>query len=69
MPATTLPAEGAGRSPGLARLYRMIGALGRWYLERRTMSALARLDPHLLRDIGLAPAPALEEVRRRLAGG
>lgn len=69
MSATTVPAERAGRSPGPDRLYRIIGALGRWYLERRTLAALARLDPHLLRDIGLAPAPGLEEVRRRLAGG
>ena len=69
MSATALPADRAGRNPGLARLFGMISALGRWYIERRTMAALARLDPHLLRDIGLPPVPALEEVRRRLAGG
>jgi uncharacterized protein YjiS (DUF1127 family) len=68
MSATTLATRSTGHGTGRAGLSRMMAALGRWYLERRTMAALARLDPHLLHDIGLSSVPGLEEVRRRLAG-
>lgn len=33
----------------------VLGAVARWRDDRRARLALARLDDHLLRDIGLAP--------------
>lgn len=68
MSATTLATRGIGHDTGRVGPFRFMAALGRWYLERRTMAALARLDPHLLRDLGLSAVPTLDEVRRRSAG-
>ena len=42
----------------------MHAALGRWLDRRRTRRALADLDTHLLRDIGVTRAEALHESRR-----
>ncbi|WP_019013373.1 DUF1127 domain-containing protein [Elioraea tepidiphila] len=50
----------------LEALRRLLDALHRRYVERRTLSALARLDPHLLRDIGLPDSAEAEAVRRML---
>lgn len=36
--------------------------LWRWYLHRRTLAALARLDDRLLRDIGVSRQQAADEV-------
>ncbi|MBW0159154.1 DUF1127 domain-containing protein [Sedimentimonas flavescens] len=36
----------------------------KWLEMRQTRAALARLDPHLLRDIGLDSARATAEARR-----
>jgi uncharacterized protein YjiS (DUF1127 family) len=52
--------------PTLKALMRRLDALHRCYVERRTLSALARLDPHLLRDIGLPEGTEARAVRRML---
>lgn len=42
--------------PPLSRLLVQVGfALARWEMRQRTRGALNRLDPHLLRDIGIGP--------------
>jgi uncharacterized protein YjiS (DUF1127 family) len=43
-------------------------AVRRWLERRRTRRALAALDPHQLRDIGVPPAEALRESRRWWSG-
>lgn len=41
--------------PPLSRVLVTAGfAMARWEMRRRTRGALKRLDPHLLRDIGLS---------------
>jgi uncharacterized protein YjiS (DUF1127 family) len=50
----------------LKALTRLLDALHRRYVERRTLSALTRLDPHLLRDIGLPDSAEVGAVRRML---
>lgn len=50
----------------LRALMRLLDELHRRYVERRTLSALARLDPHLLRDIGLPDGAETGAVRRML---
>lgn len=44
---------------------RVTRALGIWTARRQQRSALARLDPHLLRDIGLDVAHAQDEARKQ----
>lgn len=67
MTDTLLSASRRRTAPGA--LARLLGDLHRRYVERRTLSALARLDPHLLRDIGLTDGADARTVRRRLATG
>ena len=43
------------RRPAQSPLAVVLGAVARWRDDRRARLALARLDDHLLRDIGLAP--------------
>ena len=43
-------------------------AVRRWLVRRRTRRALAALDPHQLRDIGVPRADALRESRRWWSG-
>lgn len=65
----TGPAIAIGhRTAGTAgrRLGRLLARIGRWYVERRTCAALARLDPHLLRDIGFDREIERRALRRRL---
>lgn len=51
--------------PPLSRLLVGAGlALARWELRHRTRGALKRLDPHLLRDIGLSPTDRASECAR-----
>lgn len=57
------PATVATRPSALRRL---LAAAAAWYAERRTIAALARLDAHLLRDIGLAGSAHPHAVRRML---
>lgn len=38
--------------------------LTKWSMLRRTRRALTRLEPHLLRDVGLDPQSARDEARR-----
>ena len=48
--------------PPLSRLLVALAVtLAGWENRRRTRAALARLDDHLLRDIGLGPARAATE--------
>lgn len=49
--ALSLPRAAA--APSVVQMLRL--SLARWSLERRTRIELARLDAHLLEDIGLAP--------------
>ncbi|GIX09691.1 DUF1127 domain-containing protein [Elioraea sp.] len=65
MAIITLPAAGAARTRPAA-LRRLLAAAAAWYAERRTIAALARLDAHLLRDIGLAERVETRAVRRML---
>lgn len=44
---------------------RLTRALGIWTARRQQRSALARLDAHLLRDIGLDAAHAQDEARKQ----
>lgn len=48
-------------APSLAALRQV---LARWSARRRDRQALARLDPHLLRDIGLDAGHAALEAAR-----
>lgn len=41
-----------------------VGAIARWIELRSTRAALARLDPRLLRDIGLSEGLAQREAAR-----
>lgn len=58
------------RMPARALLLQRLGVWGRtlparlwqWYLHRRTLAALARLDDRLLRDIGVSRVQAADEV-------
>lgn len=52
------PALAAQHGFGLTR------RLAKWVDARRSRQALARLDGHLLRDIGLEPAAAQHEAQR-----
>lgn len=45
-------------------LSRAAGVLRRWAERRQSRLALARLDPDLVRDIGLDPAAARAEAAR-----
>lgn len=56
----------ARQRAALKALARLLDALHRRYVERRTLSALARLDPHLLHDIGLPGGAEARAVRRML---
>jgi hypothetical protein len=47
----------------------LFGDLHRRYVERRTLSASTRLDPYLLRDIGLRYGAQARAVRRMLVRG
>lgn len=52
------PAIAEQKGFGLAR------RLGQWVEARRSRQALARLDTHLLKDIGLNPVAAQSEAQR-----
>jgi uncharacterized protein YjiS (DUF1127 family) len=64
MVTITLPAAGA--APTRPAALRRLLAAAAWYAERRTIAALARLDAHLLRDIGLPDRAEMHVVRRML---
>jgi uncharacterized protein YjiS (DUF1127 family) len=64
MTDTILAAARRRATPGT--LVRLLGDLHRRYVERRTLSALARLHPHLLRDIGFTDGADAQAVRRML---
>lgn len=67
---TAVPMSAARAKPAAASaLSRLLAAAGRWYVERRTLAALARLDEHLLHDIGVAGATGPRAVRRMLRSG
>lgn len=63
--ALTLNAVTLLNLPPLSRALIEAGlALAQWEMRRRTRNALTRLDPHLLRDIGLGPAERTAECAR-----
>ncbi|MFZ5963751.1 DUF1127 domain-containing protein [Thalassococcus sp. BH17M4-6] len=43
--------------------------LTKWSTRYRTRRALAKLDPHLLKDVGITPAEARAEAARRFWRG
>lgn len=56
--------------PVLARLAIAVAvAVTLWNLRRRSRAALAVLEPHLLKDIGLTPEDARAEAQRRFWQG
>ena len=52
------PVSSLSRRSAPSSLAVVLGAVARWRDDRRARLALARLDDHLLRDIGLAPSGA-----------
>ena len=51
-------------APLRAKRVSLRARVAKWLEMRQTRAALARLDQHLLRDIGLDPAQADTEARR-----
>ena len=65
MAARMMPATIPASLPPMSRLLVAAGlTLAAWETRRRGRHALARLDDHLLRDIGLTPDCRAEELRR-----
>ena len=63
--ALPLPLSRPAERPHVSRLVAALAVtLAAWENRRRSRTALARLDTHLLRDIGLAPARAAEEASK-----
>ncbi len=56
-----------GATPGL--LAGLLQSVALWRAGQRTRTAIADLDAHLLRDIGLDAAPSEAALRRRLLIG
>jgi uncharacterized protein YjiS (DUF1127 family) len=67
MTISFLPWAAAGTRPWLLTAFPR--GLARWWAETRTRTAVAELDAHLLRDIGLDVAPSDAALRRRLLIG
>jgi uncharacterized protein YjiS (DUF1127 family) len=67
MIASLLPAACMGTVRALA--IRLHGRLALWRSDLRTRTAIATLDAHLLRDIGLDAEPSDRALRRRLLIG
>jgi len=63
----TLGAASAPTRTGL--LARLAASFAGWRAVRATEDAIEHLDAHLLRDIGLEPAPGERAIRRRLLIG
>ena len=65
---STHPALGffTGRqlTPATAAALRVVGILAKWEERRRTRRGLGRLDPHLLKDVGLTPHDVAREMTR-----
>lgn len=62
LPATPTAATLPRPLPPLAAvLFRLAQTVAAWEARRLTRRRLASLDPHLLRDIGLAPHEAARE--------
>lgn len=55
MTSLSHPVSSLSRRSAQSPLAVVLGAVARWRDDRRARLALARLDDHLLRDIGLAP--------------
>lgn len=60
MLSLTHPVPSLSRRSAPSSLAVVLGAVARWRDDRRARLALARLDDHLLRDIGLAPRGAVK---------
>jgi uncharacterized protein YjiS (DUF1127 family) len=51
--------------PPLSRLaFAIVNRLAQWEIRRHTRTALTRLEPHLLRDIGLTEQQAAAEISK-----
>ncbi len=62
---STLSYRGASRKPGFAvRIGALLDTVARWQDRRRQRLALAALDEHMLRDIGLSSADVEAEITR-----
>lgn len=64
-PSRPAPLSRLDRLPPVSRLLVTIGlGLARWQSRKRTRLSLARLDDHLLRDIGMASVTRDSEVAK-----
>jgi uncharacterized protein YjiS (DUF1127 family) len=63
--ARTTPAALSRPMPPLASvLFHMAQTVARWEERRQTRRALARLDAHLMRDIGMTPGAQSAECNK-----
>ena len=61
----SLSYRGASRKPGFAvRIGALLDTVAKWQERRRQRLALATLDDHMLRDIGISSADVDAEVTR-----
>jgi uncharacterized protein YjiS (DUF1127 family) len=61
----SLSYRGASRKPGFAvRIGAVLDIVAKWQERRRQRLALATLDDHMLRDIGISTADVHAEVTR-----
>ncbi|ADE85642.1 DUF1127 domain-containing protein [Rhodobacter capsulatus] len=65
MTSLSHPVSSLSRRSATSPLAVVLGAVARWRDDRRARLALARLDDHLLRDIGLAPSGAVQPLPSR----
>lgn len=61
---TTTLATHRHSAPRRGPLAAMVGAVLAWQRRHRARASLARLDAHMLRDIGLSPGDAHAEISK-----
>lgn len=62
--ARTTPALSRPMPPLASVLFRLAQTVARWEERRQTRRALARLDAHLMRDIGMTPLAQAAECEK-----
>jgi uncharacterized protein YjiS (DUF1127 family) len=61
---TTTLATNRHSAPRRGRLASVVGMVLSWQRRHRARASLARLDAHMLRDIGLSPGDARAEMSK-----